>query len=217
MGSATGIGMGGRLLAGRADSATPPWPLDGPANHLADARHASGLPARSRSSRGVAACLPSAVRLPGNRTLTRRRPVVGSIGLWLQPAGRRARRTRCREMRLRCACTCARRWGWWWWVATECDGVGGGARVCGRELLPSLTVSVSRVSPVGPVRRPDLTHATQPLEIGDACEMSQEMARNDESTSVHEQSHSAAACRSGHQVETKYSETARFFWLQFLS
>jgi hypothetical protein len=76
----------GRLLAGRADSATtPPCPLDGPANLLPPALAA--WPARSRSSHG---------RLPGNTTLDTdpapARLLDGALGS-LVAAGRRAHGT----------------------------------------------------------------------------------------------------------------------------
>lgn len=163
----------GRLLAGRADSATtPPCPLDGPANHLPPALAAR--PARSRSSRG---------RPPGNTTLTRRRP-VGSTGIWvvwLPPDDGRTAPHRIRH-------GCARRWAGGGWPLSA-TGLVGGARVCVSGLDASYRRSLRSRSvgcPIGPVRCPG-PYTRNHWEIADAASMlnvSLEMARNDESTSL---------------------------------
>ena len=174
---------GGRLVACRADSARPPPALGwaGQPSGRCAPRHATPVASAARQLAPGAARrgrLPAvrAGRAPGKGSTGHRPgaglgPRLGRAPVAVGGGRRRARRTGCGAVV--------------WWVATECDGVGGAAPVCGRESRDAsscprvFTVSVT----VGPSRRPpgrpgrthtDANATTSTLETLQACETSRE-------------------------------------------
>lgn len=130
------------------------------------------------AGRRMAACL--GIR---HSTLTRRRPVcsTGIWVVWLPPDDGRTAPHRTRR-------GCARRWAGGGWPLSA-TGLVGGARVCVSGLDASYRRSLKSRSvgcPIGPVRCPG-PYTRNHWEIADAASMlnvSLEMARNDESTSL---------------------------------